>query len=249
MKPSISKNEFFNIKNLPNQEGIVLFPLSMSKLNNGSSPQELLKEAYYFLRKKIIYPTVGMNFVYGDFIYLYSNEKAGSLKKKFTEMIWGHSNALMSLIVKKRMDFQIQHAFSYMTWSQLYLLSKDFYIKFEKIRELYNNDPLFQKYAKMDAKDFGKKLDDNQINFFLEENILFYLMLKGQIKLPNEYIQKREKWLLIAYPGNPIRSLVYLFQKNFFKLPRVQIYEGWYNLETKLFVDFEDVDLETYSVK
>ncbi len=73
--------------------------------------------------------------------------------------------------------------------------------------------------------------------------------MKGQIKLPNEFIQGREKWVLFCYPGNAIKSFIYLFQKNFFKLPQVQKYEGQYNLETKKFIDFHNVDLETYSVK
>lgn len=243
------KNVFFNISNLPAEDGALLFPLSMSKLSNSHSPTQIIKELHYFADNKITFPKVGANFIYGDFLYLYSNEKASVLKDKFTGMVCSHSNALKKLVYKNRKSFQIQHGFSYMTWSQFYLLSKDFQEFFMRLKDIYKKDKIFQKYLKQDAKDFDKKVDYNQINFFLEENLLFYLVLKGQIKLPNEYIQGREKWVLICYPGNPPRNFVYLLQKNFFKLKQVQPYEGHYNLDTKRFVDFHNVDLETYSVK
>lgn len=88
-----------------------------------------------------------------------------------------------------------------------------------------------------------------KIDFFLEEYLFAYLAIKGYLKFPNHFIEGREKWLLLCYPGMPPKSLIYLFQKNFFKLPQVQKYEGQYNLETKKFIDFHNVDLETYSVK
>jgi len=243
------KNEFFDINKLPAEEGILLFPFSMSKLSNGHSPTQVIKDLQFFSEKKIAFPKVGANFIYADFLYLFSNEKASTLKKKYTEMIWSHSNALKNLIHKNRKLFQIQHAFSFMTWSQLYLLSQDFQRRFDSLKKIYKEDKLFQKYIKEDAQVFGQKVNENQINFFLEENLLTYLILKGQIKLPNEYIQGREKWILFCYPGNLVKSFVYMLQKNFFDLPQVQKYEGYYNLEKKKFMDYHNVDLETYSVK
>lgn len=244
-----SKNEFFDINKLPGDEGVLLFPLSMSKLPSAHSPARIAKDLEFFSEHKVTLPKIGACFLYGDFLYLNSNDKAYALKDKYTEMVWNHSNGLKKIIHKKRKIFQIQHAFSYMTWSQLYLLSTDFMPHLHKLKAIYKKDKLLQKYIKEDAKAFDKKVDENQINFFLEENLLLYLILKGQIKLPNEYIQGREKWVLFCYPGNAIKSFIYLFQKNFFKLPKVQKYEGQYNLETKKFIDFDNVDLETYSVK
>jgi len=243
------KNEFFDINKFPGDEGILLFPLSMSKLPGAHSPAQIAKDLEFFSDYKVTLPKIGACFLYGDFLYLNSNEKAHILKDKFTEMVWNHSNGLKKIVHKKRKVFQIQHAFSYMTWSQLYLLSIDFMPAFHKLKSIYKQDKLLQRYIKEDAKAFGKKMTENQINFFLEENLLLYLALKGQIKLPNEFIQGREKWILFCYPGNPLKSFIYLFQKNFFKLPQVRKYEGQYNLETKKFIDCHNIDLETYSVK
>jgi hypothetical protein len=248
-KKFLEKNEFFDINKLPKDEGLLIFPLSMSRLLNAHSPIKIIKDLQFFSEKKASIPKIGVNFVYTDFLYLNSNEKSSTLKEKFTEMIWQHSNGLKKTIFKHKYEFQIQHAFSYMTWSQLYLLSSDFINYFKKFKEIYQNDKLLQKYIREDIKTFNQKINENQINFFLEENLLTYLIIKGQLKLPNEFIQGYEKWVLVCYLGNPIKSFVYLFQKNFFKLPKIQPYEGLYNLETKKFIDFDNVDLETYSVK
>lgn len=243
------KNEFFDINRFPGEEGILLFPFSMGKLLNGHAPDKIIEELKRFAEHKATAPKVGANFIYGDFLYLHSPEKALTLKKKFTHLVWQHSNWLQDLVHKNRKVFQIQHAFSYMTWSQLYILSKTYVDYVNQLKDIYKKDKKFQKYLREDAKVFEQKVNENQINFFLEEVLLLYLILKGQIKLPNEFIQGREKWILFCYPGNPLKSFIYLFQQNFFKLPQVRKYEGQYNLETKKFIDCHNVDLETYSVK
>ncbi len=75
---------------------------------------------------------------------------------------------------------------------------------------------------------------------------MLYLIMKKKIKLANDYIQNKEKWILICYPGKAPKGLIYLVQKNPLKLAKVQEYEGQYDLETKKFVDFERVDLKNY---
>ena len=243
------KNEFFDINKLPAEEGILLFPLSMSKLLNSHTPKNIAKWLNHFSKTKIEVPKVGANFIYADFLYLFSNEKAHILKSKFTEMVWQHANGLRSMIFKNRKSFQIQNAFSYMTWNQLYLLCKEYHTYISKLEKIYETDPVFQKYLKQDAQVFNRKFDKNQRDFFLEESLLLYLILKGKIRLPNEYVQGREKWILFCYPGKPPKSFIYMLQKNFFKLPQINKYEGQYDLESLKFIDAHNVDLETYSVK
>lgn len=242
------KNEFFDINKLPSGEGCLVFPLSMSRLDTGQVPARISRDLEIFLNK-VSYPSVGVNFIYTDFLYLNSNEKANVLKNKFSQMIHNHSNALKNLIYKKRYYFQIQHAFSYITWGQLYLFAKTFQDDFKKLKEIYDKDDMFKKYVKNDAFFTKKRLTKNQLNFFLEEYLFAYYIIKGKIRFPNEFIQGKDKWYLLCYPGESTKGLIYLTQKNFFKLPKIQPYEGQYNLETKKFIDFHNVDLETYSVK
>lgn len=132
----------------------------------------------------------------------------------------------------------------------LYLEAElDFNDLLTKVRELYQKDKLFQKYIKEDCAFSKRKLNENQLNFFLEEDLMTYLILNKKIKFRNEYVQGREKWVLLAYPGFPLKSLVYLCQKDPFKLTPKNTNEfyGEYNLDNHKFYDFNNLDLETWN--
>ena len=106
-------------------------------------------------------------------------------------------------------------------------------------------------YLAEDCAVFGKEMQDNQVNFFLEEILMFYLLVKDQIKLPNEYIENNQKWVLFCYPGRPLKSSVYIHKLNPFNLswPENPYQDSYYDLEAKELIDFNRVDLETYKVK
>src|SRR5258708_38894983 len=99
-----------------------------------------------------------------------------------------HRNSMQNLIEKNHMEFQIQHGFNYMVWNQLYVGTKNFNHRFNQLKKIYKEDLKFQKYLEEDCQAFGKELGDNQVNFFLEEVLMMYLLSKNEIKLPNEYI-------------------------------------------------------------
>jgi hypothetical protein len=155
--------------------------------------------------------------IYGDSLYMNSDEQANVLRKKFMKVIISHKNAFSKLIKKEKLNFQIQHAFSYEVWNQLFLdYDGDFSDDFSRFKKIYKEDKLFQKYLLDDVKFCKRELDENQINFFLEEHLLFYFLSKKQIRLPNEYIQGREKWILWCYPGVPLKGMIYTYQKKLF---------------------------------
>jgi len=137
-----------------------------------------------------------------------------------------------------------------MTWSQLYVGTKDFSNLFEQLKTIYKEDKLFQKYLKDDCDIFEKEIDQNQENFFLEESLMFYLLSKNKVKLPNEYIENNQKWILFCYPGNPLKNTVYLYQLDPFKLDwKENPYQNsFYNLEDKKLIDYSRVDLDSYQV-
>lgn len=246
--------QFFDINKLPKDFGILVFPISISRMEHhtGQTAEDCLKYIQHFSPKKISEPKIGLNLVYGDNLYMNSKEEASYLKDKFMNMIIRHKNAFSKLIKKHRLDFQIQHAFSYEVWNQLFLdYNGDFASDFRKLKEVYSKDILFQKYLKEDAKYCNRELDANQLNFFLEEHLLFYFLSKKQIRLPNEYIQGREKWVLWCYPGAPLKGEIYVYQKNFFKLeaPENPYQNSRYDLESKKLIDYTKIDLEKYNYK
>jgi hypothetical protein len=247
-KPEHLKNQFFDINKLPTNWGLLIFPISMSRVDNSQNAPITFSYLKNFI-KKFTASRIGVNFIYGDFLYLYSDEKASLLKDKFMHQVVNHKNGLQKLIQKDRSNFQIQQGFNYASWTQFYFGISDFPELFDKIKKLYNKDALFQSYMKDDCKAFDKKLTENQINFFLEEHLLFYLVSKGKLKLSNEYVQGREDWILWCYPGKPPKGMVYLYQLNPLRLsnPKNQ-YENCptYDLETKKLYDASMIDLKTY---
>lgn len=240
-------NKLFDINKLPSEEGVLLFPISMSRISNAQSAKKCWEYMKIFSPDKIIKPVVGLNFVYGDYLYLNSNEKAATLKNKFLPLMLSHKNEFLKIVAKN--PFYIENAFSFYTWNQTILECKDFINLLGKLKKIYQKDKTFQTCMAIDLKNAGKKkLDENQLNFFLEETLLFYLFSKGKVNVYNKHTNGKEKWILWCYPGKPLASQIYLSQKNIFDLHnKKNKYEDcFYDLTDKKLYDFKKVNLNNF---
>lgn len=247
--PKPGKNQFFDIKPLKDWT-LFVFPISMTNIDTKQSVGKCIKYVSYFNEKKVGAPKLGLNVVYGDFLYLNSDEKAKKLKKKFMVQMAHHNSGIKKAIYKRRKEFQIQHAFNFESWSNLYLQVKGNFNEYLlRIKKIYEKDKLLQKYIKEDAKFYKRKLDKNQLDFFLEEHLMFYLISYGMIHFRNEYVQGRERNRLICYPGVPPKAVIYFLQKNPFKFKTDNLFVGQYNLLNKKFYDANNFDLETWDYK
>lgn len=248
---SNSIGAFHDINKFPRGYGIIVFPISISRTDhkNGQTPEECFEYIKHFSPGKISEPKVGLNMVYGDFLYLNSKESAILLKEKLTSGILKHKNAFQKILRKNWNRFQIQHAFSFNNWNQLYLNYRgDFQSSLKKIISLYRTDKKFKRYVQDDAQYYGRPLTREQETFFLEEHLMFYLVSKKQVFLPNEYVQGRESWVLWCYPGIPLKAQAYLYQINPLKLsvPENRYENCFYDLYARKLVDFTAIDLENY---
>ncbi|MGM5480434.1 MAG: hypothetical protein ACQESC_03160 [Nanobdellota archaeon] len=242
-------NQFFDINKLPAKEGILVFPISMGRISNSQNAKHCWEYMKIFSPDKIIKPLVGLNLIYGDYLYFNSDEKASNLKNKFLPLILDHKNKFLKISSKN--PFYIEQSYSFMTWNQTVLEYKDYTNLFGKLKKSYAKDKTFQKYIIEDLKKCGKKeLDENQLNFFLEEILVFYLILKGKILLKNNYLRGHEKWVLWCYPGKPLKSQIYVIQQNLFGFHnKKNTFENcFYDLEEKMLYDFSRVDIETIQV-
>lgn len=247
-------NTFFDINKLPSEEGMFIFPISMSKIDNESQNAETYLKYIHHINPEKIDKTkskskAGAVFIYTDFLYLYSDEKACILKKKYMNLVNKHKNSFQNII--RGHESIIFDSFSYKTWNQFYLDNDRFVHYLNTVQHLYEKDELFQKYIQEDFDNLNNTnriFDQNQIDFFLEEHMMSYLISKGQMKLENDFINGHEKWILIAYPGKPLKAHIYLHQLNPFKLNNNKnTYEdAWYDLEEKKLYDFNRIDLDTY---
>jgi hypothetical protein len=247
----LEPNTFFDINKLPPEKGLLLFGLSMNRLLNRQDAEHCLEDIRHFSPSKVAKPLIGLNFIYTDFLNLYSDKPAPELKHSFMNQVLIHRNSMAKLLEKYSIDFQIQHAFNYIVWNQLYVGTNNFAGLFEEVKQIYKNDPLFQRYMKEDSTLFGREMGENQINFILEEVLMMYLLSKNRVKLPNEFIENNQKWILFCYPGRPLKSTVYMYQLNPFNLnwPENPYQNAQYDLESKKLIDFSRVDLDTYSVR
>ena len=233
----------FDINKLPAQEGILVFPISMSRISTSQDAKHCWDYLRIFSPDKIIKPLVGLNFFYGDYLYFNSDEKSSTLKKKFSQLIVNHKNELIKIIRKN--PFYIEKAFSFTVWNQAYLDCKDFTARFGEMKKLYQEDKKFQEYLKEDAKEAKKKLTQNQIDFFLEEILFSYMIAKGQITLHNEFVHNHQKWILYCYPGKPLKAQIYFFKKNPFRLhnPNNTYENSFYDLSDKKLYNFSKINL------
>lgn len=239
-----TKTDFYDLNQFPVTEGIIYFPISMSRITNSQNAKTCF-EYLEHLVKKIRKPAVGVNIIYGDFLYLNSDEKASKLKSKYLPLILSHKNSFLNIL--KKNPWYIRKSFSFITWNQLVLDAKDYFNYLGELKKIYAKDKDFQKAIEIDAINAGKKFDDeNQINFFIEEILMFYLIAKGRVRMVNEFVVDHEKWILMCYPGKPLLSEVYIFQKNLFGLNNTKnkFENCYYDLEEKKLYDYNKIDLK-----
>ena len=246
-------NQFFDINKFPAMEGMLVLPISMSRISNESQNAKKYWEYIEFINPSKVDKSkpeskFGVIFVYGDYLYMNSDEKASTLKRRYMDLVTTHRNSLGNLV--KGAPHLILDGFSYKVWNQFYVDHDKFIFYFEELKKIYQKDEEFKKYVKEDfdnQENKNLKFDENQINFFLEEHLMFYLIAKGVMKLENKFINGQQKWILIAYPGKPLKAHVYLHQKNFFKLNNSQnpYQDSWYDLDGKKLYDYQRIDLQT----
>jgi hypothetical protein len=160
-----------------------------------------------------------------------------------------HKNEFMKLV--KKNPWYIEHAFAFITWSTVLIQANDFVTYLSRLKQRAKEDKEFTKAIKEDADRAGRELDDNQINFFLEEALFMYLLGKGKIKLPNEFVNGKEQWVLTCYPGPPLKTEIYIYQKGIFGLknPGNAYENSYYDLNRKLLYDFNRIDLKTIQLQ
>jgi hypothetical protein len=245
-------NEFYDVSRLPEQPGILAFFISPSLTQSQQNPDNTFQRMKYFTfagEEKISEPEVGMNLIYGDTLYFHEDETEPiELRNRMIGEIDKHKHGFKK-ILDNNPEF-IKKAFNFTTWNQLLLSSSSSFTDyFGKIKQIYNKDEEFQKYIKKDFEEIAKRdqLDELQLNFFLEEILVFYLTAKGQMKLQNDFVQRRQNWILNCYPRKPIWSQIYLHQLNPFDLSwkENRFENSYYDTNNKILYDFDRVDIKT----
>lgn len=237
-KPSTQVNEFFDINKFPKGWGSIICPISMNRISNVQSAENYLEHLRYFATKTSE-PRVGIHFLYTEGLYMNMPGPAFEMKKSYAASAVSHANATQKLLKKHHLEFQIQDAFSFDSWFQMYLQHPDFLSACRTVEKFYDQDKTFQDLVREDALENEKEFTDYQKAFFLEEHTFVYLLLKMQFNLRNNFVAGRESWILMAYPGVPPKAQAYLFQKDPLNIGESKNpYKGQYDLVDKKFIDY-----------
>ena len=239
-------NKLFDINKFPATWGIIMFPISMSRIDNSQSPQEYEKYLKFFM-SKVQTPKVGVHFFYTEGLYMNFEEKAFETKNAFIQKMVNHKNGIKKTLSKNFLEFQIEKAFTFQSWFQMCLSSNDFLSALRQTKDFYDKDERFRELIKKDANLIGRELDEKQLQFFLEEFTFSYLAVYGKFEIINPYVEGKEEWGLLAYPGKPFLSQIYFVQKNIMNLEKKEkSYIGHYDLSEKKYYDFLKIDIETF---
>lgn len=245
-KPGV--NEFYDVNKFPRTPGIFYFALSMPLLNSTQHPKDMYAADEHII-SKIVASNTGVQVIYTDNLYLYSDEPAVELKLKHQKMIEAHKQGWLKLI--RQNIHMIPQAFTFMTWNQLILDCPNFSARLTELHRIYHIDVKLRNYVQNDIESSGRTLSTCTLGYMLEEILLDYLVVKGQVRLHNDYTNDKEEWILNTYHGKPHRSHVYLHQRNFFELdnPKNIYQNSWYDALNRKLYDFDRLDIETFDFR
>jgi len=232
----LENNKFFDINKFPAKHGLIVFPISMSRIYNAQSGDKYF-EYLQFFEQKAVKPLVGVVFVYTDSLYRRYNQESGERMKKYFNMMFDHKNAYLKQL---RKTLYIEKATSFFTWDQACFNVAKFDLYMEKVLNFYENNTFFKKYVEEDVKESNREVNEQNTLFVIEEMLISYLITKGKTFLPNEFVQNHEEWILLCYPGAPMKSFTYFYQKNLFNIDNNKnIYQNsFYNLDDKKLYDY-----------
>lgn len=237
-----------DINKFPPTWGIILLPISMSRIDNSQSS----KEYEIFLKNftsKVQAPKIGIHFFYTEGLYMNFEDKAFETKNAFIQKMVNHKNGIKNILKKNFLEFQIEKAFTFESWFQMCLASSDFISVLKQVRVFYDTDEKFQELIKKDSQLLNRELNEKQLQFFLEEFTFSYLAVYGMLEIPNQFVENREEWLLLAYPGKPFISQIYLVQKNILNfIKKEKSYIGHYDLSEGKYYDFLKIDVDTFNI-
>lgn len=234
----------FDINKFPATWGMLIFPISMSRIDTGQSPAEYEKFLKEFT-SKVQAPKVGIHFFYTEGLYMNVEERAYETKNAFIQKMVNHKNGVKKFLKKNYLEFQIEKAFTFQSWFQMCLSSDDFLSVLKQAKDLYESDVKFGELLKSDAEKIGKSLDEKQLQFFLEEFVFSYLAVYSKFEIANSYVEGKEEWELLCYPGKPFLSQIYFIKKNICGFEKSQkAYIGHYDLLEKKYYDFLKIDVD-----
>ena len=219
----------------------------MNRISNRQSAENCFKDLQHLDTKIMKTKGIGMVMWYGDYLHFHSEEKAHILRDRYKHFMLSHKNSFTNILENKP-EWTIK-AFSFMSFGQVMLdNSSVFQQGFQIVNDLYKVDEKFKECVHYDCTKIKIDFDERNILFILEEITSFYLASKGLLNFNNKFIENTQNWILQGYPGKPLKSEVYLFQKNPLNISnsKNKFEYCYYDLEAKVLYDYKRLDIDSF---
>lgn len=222
-------------------EGYLILPLSMSKLASGCSqdPMKVYEVIVSFVKNKFHYYSNDVLLLYTNGMYMNTSQPALDVKKKMSNIAFTHANTLKKIVDKNK--YIIPPALHYLPSDYILLNSPEFATFMTILKKREKEDELFRIAIKMDMRKGVTSYEEADVNFLLEEIVLYHILRQHLAELPRTLV-KRDTWRLIAYPGSYQYSDCYQWQNRI--LPQTDkinpFASGQYNLLSNTYHYFDD---------
>lgn len=245
------EDTFFDVNRIPGN-GMLVFPLSMSRLFLGQDPKTLY-ESLCFLQNKMEEMTIDIAFIYTNGLYFNNSGDSSSLRKKTNAQMLTHKVELSKLI-KKDNRFS-PSAIHFIPWDYLLLQAENYLSLHAILLKQLACDSFFKTLVTLETKSgFNESLEKQ--SFLIEETLITYLIRNKLVKLPTT-LSDLHGWGLIVYQVRCLSTDVYLYQTKLLPQMKPNFSESWfnkiacagmYNMQRKILVDYTKINFDSLTV-
>lgn len=239
----------FDINRVPGN-GVLIFPLSMSRLHLGQDPKALY-DFLCFFDEKVTEKNIDVVFLYTNGLYFNNVEASPSYRKKTTAQMLTHKQKL-DRIIRKHNKFS-PRAIHYLPWDYLILQSEQYLDLHSKVVKLMESDRIFNQLLQLEMKSFLEPSSEAYA-FIIEETIVTYLLRNKLVPLPTT-LSDMNGWRLLVYPGRCLTPDVYLYKQKILHQNKLINNDNWfhrmtsssmYNMDKRVLVDYNKFNIDDF---
>ena len=224
----------YDINKLPT-DGYLIFPLSMSRLANGQSPEECYKMIKHF-ESKVSEFGIDLVILYTNGLYYNNTDSALDVRKKTNGQMLSHRNALYKMIVKDKK--YVTQAVHFLPWDYTILDAPRFEDFFQILKKEGERNKEFGDLLTQGLN--GREANEANLSFLIEEIVVTHLIREQLVSFPKTLV-KKDTFRLVVYPGVHFEADKYQCQKGL--LPKNEdcinpFRSAHYDFAKKVLVDF-----------
>lgn len=173
-----------------------IFPLSMSRLAHGQSPEECYEMIKYF-ESKVSEVGIDLIALYTNGLYYNAIEPALEVRKRTNGQMIAHRNSLYKLLIKEKKF--VPQAVHFLPWDYTILDTARFDEFLQILKKVNETDPEFHELLLQGL--VQREENEANISFLIEEIVVTHLIREQMISFPKTLV-KKDTFRLVVYPKN-----------------------------------------------